>query len=196
VLVLAFSGLRFGEATALRRSDVRDGCSRLLVERSARYMGGRRVVGFPKTDAGRRTVALPPSVAAVLAEHLKQYVPDSPDALVFGTASGGHLARSNWSQTFRRAAEACGLPPVRPHELRHTGATWAAQTGATTAELMRRMGHSSPAAAMRYQHAVDHRDDEIARALDAVLASSSTALPKPQGHAEDASAPTPAKTSR
>ncbi|WP_138759090.1 tyrosine-type recombinase/integrase [Modestobacter altitudinis] len=169
VLVLAFSGLRFGEATALRRSDVLDDCTRLLVERSVRYVGGRWAVGEPKTEAGRRSVALPPSVAAVLADHLEQYVPDSPDALVFSTASGGYLARSNWGQTFRRAAETCGLPPVRPHELRHTGATWAAQTGATTAELMRRLGHASPAAAMRYQHAVDHRDDEIARALDAVL---------------------------
>lgn len=170
VLILAFSGLRFGEATALRRSDVLDNCAHLLVVRSVRYMNGRWVIGDPKTDAGRRTVALPASVAAVLAEHLEQYVPDSPDALVFSTASGGYLARSNWGQTFRRAARACGLPAVRPHELRHTGATWAAQTGASTAELMRRMGHASPAAAMRYQHAVDHRDDEIARALDVVRA--------------------------
>ena len=174
VLVLAFSGLRFGEATALRRSDVLDDGTRLLVERSVRYVGGRWAVGDPKTEAGRRTVALPPSVAEVLAEHLKAYVPDSPDALVFGTASGSYLARSNWGQTFRRAARTCGLPPVRSHELRHTGATWAAQTGATTAELMRRLGHASPGAAMRYQHAVDHRDDAIARALDAVLTSSST----------------------
>ncbi len=42
---------------------------------------------------------------------------------------------------------AAGLSAVRPHELRHTGATLAAGTGATTKELMRRMGHASPAAA-------------------------------------------------
>ncbi|MGZ6859736.1 MAG: site-specific integrase, partial [Blastococcus sp.] len=55
------------------------------------------------------------------------------------------------------------------HELRHTGATLAAATGATTKELMRRLGHSSPAAALLYQHAADDRDAEIARALDAML---------------------------
>lgn len=52
-----------------------------------------------------------------------------------------------------------------------TGATLAAATGATTKELMRRMGHSSPAAALIYQHAADNRDGEIARALDAMLSA-------------------------
>ena len=87
----------------------------------------------------------------------------------FVTRSGANLARSNWNSTFRRAADAIGLPAVRPHELRHTGATLAAATGATTKELMRRLGHSSPAAALLYQHAADDRDAGIARALDAML---------------------------
>ncbi len=168
LLVLAFGGLRFGEATALRRSDVLSG-GRLRVERSVRRVGGRWVLGEPKTDAGHRTVTLPAAVAAVLEEHLEKHVPTPPGALLFGTSTGGYLARSNWNSTFRRAADAIGLPPVRPHELRHTGATLAAATGATTKELMRRLGHSSPAAALLYQHAADDRDADIARALDAML---------------------------
>jgi integrase len=175
VLVLAFGGLRFGEATALRRSDVLAG-GRLRIERSVRRIGGRWVVGEPKTEAGRRTVTLPAGVAAAVADHLDRHVADSADALLFGTRSGGYLARSNWNQTFRRAAEAIGLPSVRPHELRHTGATLAAATGATTKELMRRLGHSSPAAALVYQHAADDRDGEIARALDATLSAASGSL--------------------
>lgn len=168
LLVLAFGGLRFGEATALRRSDVLPG-GRLRVERSVRRVGGRWVVGEPKTDAGHRTVTLPAAIAAVLEEHLEKHVAAAPDALLFSTSTGGYLARSNWNSTFRRAASAIGLPAVRPHELRHTGATLAAGTGATTKELMRRLGHSSPAAALLYQHAADDRDADIARALDAML---------------------------
>ncbi|SDY85076.1 Site-specific recombinase XerC [Geodermatophilus africanus] len=168
LLVLAFGGLRFGEATALRRSDALAG-GRVRIERSVRRVGGRWVVGEPKTDAGQRTVTLPAAVAAVLEEHLEKHVLSSPDALLFSTSSGGYLARSNWNSTFRRAAHATGLPAVRPHELRHTGATLAAATGATTKELMRRLGHSSPAAALIYQHAADDRDADIARALDAML---------------------------
>jgi integrase len=173
--VLAFGGLRFGEATALRRSDVLTG-GRLRIERSVRRIGGRWVVGEPKTEAGRRTVTLPAAIAAALEQHLKKHVASSPEALLFGTSTGGYLARSNWNSTFRRAAEAIGLPAVRPHELRHTGATLAAATGATTKELMRRLGHSSPAAALVYQHAADDRDAEIARALDATLSAASGSL--------------------
>ena len=127
------------------------------------------MVGASKTDAGHRTVPLAAAVAAVLEEHLEKHVPTPRDALLFATSSGGYLARSNWNSTFRRAADAIGLPGVRPHELRHTGATLAATTGATTKELMRRLGHSSPAAALLYQHAADDRDADIARALDAML---------------------------
>ncbi len=174
LLVLAFGGLRFGEATALRRSDVLSG-GRLRIERSVRRVEGRWVVGEPKTDAGHRTVTLPDAVAAALEKHLEKHVADPPDALLFFTRSGGYLARSNWNATFRRAADAIGLPAVRPHELRHTGATLAAATGATTKELMRRLGHSSPAAALLYQHAAEDRDAEIARALDAMLGTASGA---------------------
>ena len=168
-LVLAFGGLRFGEATALRRCDVSPDGSAVTIERSARHVGGRWLVGPPKTDAGIRTVILPAFVAAAVeAAHLGGKVPADVEALVFGTASGNFLARSNFGATSRRAVEVCGLPPVRVHELRHTGATLAAATGASTAELMHRLGHASPAAALVYQHAVAHRDAEIARALDAL----------------------------
>ncbi|MCO7218288.1 site-specific integrase [Klenkia sp. PcliD-1-E] len=167
VLVLTFAGLRFGEAAALRRSDVLDGGERLRIERAVRYYDGRWVVGEPKTEAGHRTVALPTSVRIALLKHMDRYVPDTPDALVFGTRSGGFLSVANFGKTFRRAADAVGLGPVRLHELRHTGATLAAAAGASTKELMRRLGHASPDAALIYQHANDDRDAEIARALEA-----------------------------
>jgi integrase len=142
------------------------------------YVAGQWLVGNPKTDSGRRTVTLPAGVAGALADHLDRFVPGSPDALVFGTASGSFLSSANWGQTFRRAVDAVGLPPVRPHELRHTGATLAAATGATTKELMRRLGHATPAAALIYQHAADERDGEIARALEARMGSPFFGVPE------------------
>jgi len=176
ILVLAFGGLRFGEATELRRSDVAPDGTTVRVERSVRYVNGAWLEGPPKSEAGRRTVALPGSVAAALVEHLATFVPGGDEALVFGTAGGKHLAGSNFGQTFTRAVKACGLKPVRVHELRHTGASLAAATGASTAELMHRLGHASPAAALVYQHATTHRDSEIARALDA-LTTGAAVLP-------------------
>jgi integrase len=61
-----------------------------------------------------------------------------------------------------------GLPDAHFHDLRHAGLTLSAQAGATLAEVMRRAGHSSAAAAMRYQHAADQRDTEIAARLSAL----------------------------
>ena len=63
------------------------------------------------------------------------------------------------------AREAAGRPDLRVHDLRHTGATMAARAGATLAELQQRLGHSSVNAALRYQHAAQGRDREIAEAL-------------------------------
>jgi len=68
------------------------------------------------------------------------------------------------------ARDAAGRPDLRWHDLRHTGAVLAASTGATLAELMGRLGHSTPQAAMRYQHAAKGRDQAIARALSAIAA--------------------------
>ena len=56
-------------------------------------------------------------------------------------------------------------PDLRLHDLRHSGLTWSAATGASVAELMRRAGHKSPAAALRYQHATEDRDRALADAL-------------------------------
>ena len=58
-------------------------------------------------------------------------------------------------QAFGRARRKAGMPSFRFHDLRHTGQTLAAATGATTKDLMRRLGHASPAAAYRYLHAVE-----------------------------------------
>lgn len=167
VLVVAFGALRFGEATALRRSDVSEGAGVVNVSRSVR----KGQEGPPKTQNGFRAVALPATVSAALAVHLRAHVAPHPDALVFGTSTGNYLATQNWSRVLKRALAEADLPEIRTHELRHTGATLAAQSGATLKELMTRLGHATPHAAMIYQHAASHRDVEIASALDRAIAS-------------------------
>jgi integrase len=67
---------------------------------------------------------------------------------------------------WRPAVEQLGLDGLRFHDLRHTAATLAAAAGATTKELMERMGHTSPAVALRYQHVMADRQGAIAAALD------------------------------
>jgi integrase len=82
-------------------------------------------------------------------------------------------------QAFDRARRKADMPGFRFHDLRHTGQTLAAATGATVKDLMRRLGHASPVASYRYLHAVDGRDAEIAAALSALAAHGDPAkLPK------------------
>jgi integrase len=64
-----------------------------------------------------------------------------------------------------KACEKAGVPDLHFHDLRHTGGTLAAATGASLKELMARLGHSSTRAALIYQHATRDRDQAIAEAL-------------------------------
>jgi integrase len=81
-------------------------------------------------------------------------------------------ARSNLNTTFRRALDAAGAPQVRFHDLRHVAQVFAAEAGATLPELMARLGHATPAAALIYLHARAGRDHQLTDALSTAMASS------------------------
>jgi integrase len=73
-----------------------------------------------------------------------------------------------------------GRDDIRFHDLRHSGLTWAAATGASTAELMRRAGHGSPMAAIRDQHATEDRDRVLGDALASMATADVIALENPE----------------
>jgi integrase len=130
---------------------------------------GDLIVGPPKSAAGRRTVSIPRSLLPEVAAHLETYVGPESDAFVFRGPSGVVPRRSNWSHFWRKTVKAAGIEGLRFHDLRHTGNTFAASTGASTKELMARMGHASPRAALIYQHATRERDEAIAAGLDVLI---------------------------
>jgi integrase len=103
--------------------------------------------------------------------HLERFVDPEPDSLVFVGPKGGRLRRSNFRDIWIKARDEAGLPDLHLHDLRHTGNTMAASTGASLRELMERMGHTSTRAALIYQHATRERDEAIAAAMGEVLAS-------------------------
>jgi integrase len=101
---------------------------------------------------------------------MADHVGSAHDAVLFPAAHGGHLAPSTWDRHWCKAREAAGRPDLRLHDLRHTGLTWLAHSGATTRELMDIAGHSSPAAALRHQHVADGRKRELATRLSKLVA--------------------------
>ena len=140
-----------------------------------RTKAGRKVKG-PKSDAGKRAVALPPHLLPVVTAHLHEHAAMGRDGLLFPASHGQQLAPSTLYRVFYPAREKAGRPDLRFHDLRHTGAVLAASTGATLAELMARLGHSTPGAALRYQHAAQDRDRVIADALSELVAGNVTPI--------------------
>lgn len=166
-LLAAWCALRFGELTELRRGDIDLRAGRVKIRRGVVLVDGEFIIGPPKTDAGIRDVAIPPHLMPAVRNHLAQHTASGRDSLLFPAAANEdrHMAPATLYKVYYPAREAAGRPDLRWHDLRHTGAVLAAQTGATLAELMGRLGHSTPGAAMRYQHAAADRDAEIARRL-------------------------------
>lgn len=166
VMLSSWCGLRFGEVTELRRKDLDLTNGVIHVRRGVVRSGGQTVIGSPKSSAGVRDVAIPPHLVPMLKAHRDAMPVRGVDGLLFPAADGtSHLAPSTLYRHFYAARKAAGRPDLRWHDLRHTGAVLAASTGATLAELMGRLGHSTPGAALRYQHAAQGRDAEIAAAL-------------------------------
>ena len=164
VLLAAFGGFRWGELGGLRRRRVDMLHRTVTVAEILTEVNGRLDIGPPKTEAGRRTVVLSAFLVDELASHLEQGGEPGPDGLVFPAPEGGPMRRSNFRRrTWEPATRAVGVPGLRFHDLRHSAGTLSAVAGATTKELMARMGHSSPRAALIYQHATAERDGRCSR---------------------------------
>lgn len=160
----------------------------VVLARTGETERGRRtavVIGRPKTDAGVRTVSIPATLLPAVREHLLRHAAPGEDGLLFPsdrdpavhlsetTLNGraavvrddGTVLRAGfgWREARRRA----GRSDLTLHDLRHTGASLAGEEGASMAELMYRLGHSTPAMAMRYQHSRLERDHDLGRRLSA-----------------------------
>lgn len=166
VLLATFAHLRWGELAGLRRASIDlDTCEIRIIETTAELDSGGLIAETPKSRAGRRTVAFPAEFVPELSWHLERFAQPGDRGRVFVGAKGAPLRRSNFRPIWAKACAAAGVPGLHFHDLRHTGGTLSAATGATLKELMARLGHSSTRAAMIYQHATRDRDQVIAKAL-------------------------------
>lgn len=165
VTLASWCALRFGEAVELRRGDVDPSEEVIRIRRAAVRTKGAYTITTPKSDASMRDVAIPPHIIPAIEAHLAKHVDKGRDSLIFPADGGGHLQPSTLYRHWYKARDAAGRKDLRFHDLRHSGAVLAAATGASLAELMARLGHSTPQAAMRYQHAAQGRDREIAALL-------------------------------
>ncbi|AQT28433.1 tyrosine-type recombinase/integrase [Mycobacterium phage Pistachio] len=169
VYILAWTSLRFGELIELRRKDITDDGTTMLfrVRRGAARVGQKIVVGDTKTVRSKRPVTVPPHVAQMVREHMadRAKMNKGPEALLVTTTQGQRLSKSAFTRSLKKGYRKIGRTDLRVHDLRAVGATYAAQSGATTKELMVRLGHTTPRMAMKYQMASEARDVEIAKRM-------------------------------
>ena len=182
VLLAVFASLRWGELMGLRKTDFDLALGLVQVERAVSLVGARQLIKKPKTPAGVRTIALPMWLLPDLEQHFTDFSEQTPDGRVFVGPTGVTPLRPNFSRIWARALATVGMTGIHFHDLRHAGNHFAAVSGASTRELMGRMGHVSVNAALVYQHRTASRDRAIADSLDAMVAALNSEGSEGSGH--------------
>ncbi|HVE45335.1 MAG TPA: tyrosine-type recombinase/integrase [Acidimicrobiales bacterium] len=170
--VLAYGGLRFGEAAALRRGACDLDRGRLIVRESLADVRGQLHFGSTKTHQ-RREIVLPTFLVELMVGHLEAHVAPEPSALVFTSPRGGPLRYGNFLRNiWVPALRAAHLPATGVHILRHTCATLLISQGAPVKAIQAQLGHASPELTLgRYGHLYPDDLDALAVRLDAARAS-------------------------
>ena len=149
--LVALRGLRRGEAAGLRWSDLDLDAGTLTVAGQLQQLGGRLVAGPPKSDAGRRVIALDKTTITALREHRTRQQAERAAAgtrwaetgYVFTTVTGTPFRPDRMTRLFAKLVAASGLPPVTLHGLRHGAATLALAAGADLKVVQDQLGHST-----------------------------------------------------
>jgi integrase len=185
ILVLAYTGLRWGEATALRVCDIDLDRRRIDVRRAFSDVGGRVVLGTPKSHLSR-TVPIPRFLSDELttAADGKQ-----SDELVFTTPSCSVMRLSNWRRAvFAPARNRAGLSErFRIHDLRHTAASLMIQANYPPKMLQEILGHASITTTLDlYGHLYPGEMDRYADRLDSAAGDADEAEIRPDADEDEA----------
>lgn len=174
------TGLRIGEAIALRWEDVDlDGAS-IYVHRKITEVGGQRIEGAPKTAAGTREIALAPQTVELLRRHREQQAFEellhggepswNAEGLVFPSTKGTPLGRRNVTRVWEEVRDAAGLPKYGLHALRHTNASLQLQAGVGIREIAATLGHENPGFTARiYAHVLERTKRRAAEQFGELL---------------------------
>jgi len=184
------SAARQGELFALSWADIDFAGSAVVITKSLEEVKGQLLLKEPKTKKSRRRIAVSSVTMEALADHRAAMLREGhygADRPVFCDTDGGFLRKSNvLRRSFRpviaranaevvREAEATGgkpalLPPIRPYDLRHTGATLLLLAGVSPKVVSERLGHSTVVLTLgTYSHVLPGMQEQAASKLDAIF---------------------------
>lgn len=181
VRFLAYTGLRWGEATGLRLRHLDLMRRRARIEENAVMVNNTVVVGTPKTHK-HRSVPIPPFVLDILELRMRTR---APDQYVFGDGDKPMRlpnSQDGWFAGAVRRAQKTDptMPRVTPHDLRHTAASLAISAGANVKAVQRMLGHASAAMTLdTYSDLFDDDLDGVSVALDRARTESLRDAPDP-----------------
>ena len=174
-----FTGMRRSELLALRWSDVDLILCQLYVNRTLHQLRtGEIIYRQPKTDKGRRQIALSPSTALVLKEHREnreqlmqaQGLELNDDSLIFSQIDGKPLLPDSITHAWMKLARRSGLHGIRLHDARHTHASLLLKQGVHPKIVQERLGHGSIQITLdTYSHIVPSMQQAAAAKFDEVL---------------------------
>ena len=174
-VVAVYLGLRQSEVLGLRWANVKDGT--LAVDRQLQRIGGTLQLVAPKTAYSVRTLTLPPTVSAALAEHKARQDEERrgnhwiEHGLVFATQIGTPIDPRNLIREWHALTKRAGLRRVRFHDLRHTAATLMLSAGVSALMVAEVLGHRDATMILRtYGHVLPHQRAEAAEKMEGVLA--------------------------
>jgi integrase len=179
------TGLRPGEALALRWQDISVTESTVNVCQTVERAGKNPIFTTPKTDGSKRSIYIDPWTLTMLAQHKEFQALERKKAkrwtnydLVFPSSAGTPLDHRSMRRTMEFIATRAGVRHLTPHELRHTHRTLARLAGVSTKLVSSRMGHASESITEIYDHT--HQDDleqrNAAMPLTALIRIPSTSL--------------------
>jgi integrase len=161
-------GLRWSEIVGLRLQRVNFLDRTLTVSETVAEVGGKLLIGADtKSRASQRTIAVPPFILEMLAEHLARRGRPGPDEFVFLGPKGGLLRRSFEARHFLPAAERAGLDGLSFHGLRHAAASLLIESGEHPRVVQHRLGHATARLSMElYSHVSNASDRAVASRLE------------------------------
>jgi integrase len=182
--VALWMGLREGEVLGLRWQDIDFEARTLRVAVTVQAIGGKLVIGTPKTVKSNRTLPLPPAlIASLRAHHLRQLQERllgrtswQDHDLVFPSIKGTPISPRNLVRDFKKLLMRAGLPDIRFHDLRHTSASLLADQGVPVRVAMEILGHSDIRTTQNiYTHVLDDAKREALETMDRLLGAAEKA---------------------
>ncbi|RPK69051.1 site-specific tyrosine recombinase XerC [Streptomyces sp. ADI96-15] len=187
--LIAFRGLRRGEAVGQAWSDIDLDKALLTVSKTIIQDGWTPVESDPKTEDSKATIALGPATVQVLRDHrarqaaeraerLEERLPWADTGKVFVDTDGGWLHPEKVSDVFRRLCREADLPPINLRDLRHVAATLIHAGGGDIHTIKETLRHGTiQLASDTYTSLLPQVDQEVARAAESVVPRARRPLP-------------------